>query len=244
MSPGREEGGVRTVDEGQARDALRACTIFRFVDDATLALCAKELQHRRFRRAETIFHQGDPGDALHVVRSGSVRIVLPSPSGREDAILVTLGPGEFFGELAILDGRPHSATVIAAEPTETLVLRRDAFDRLLDEQPVMARALLAALADELRRLTGHVEALHFLDLPGRLANRIVQLAAAASPGARRDVRLDWPYTQAELAAMIGGSRESVNRLMGGLVANGLVRVDRDALVIADVERLAGEAARP
>jgi CRP-like cAMP-binding protein len=235
---------VTSVDEGQARDALRACTLFRFVDDETLGLCARELRQRRFRRAETIFHQGDPGDALHVIRTGSVRIVLPSPTGREDAILVTLSPGEFFGELAILDGRPHSATVVAAEATETLVLRREAFDRLLDEQPVMARALLAAVAGELRRLTGHVEALHFLDLPGRLANRIVQLAAAASPGARHDVRLDWPYTQAELAAMIGGSRESVNRLMGGLVANGLVRVDRDALVIADIERLAGEAARP
>ena len=232
---------MTTVDDGQALDALRACALFRFVDEPILALCARELRLRRFRRGETIFHQGDPGDALHVIRRGAVRVVLPSPTSRDDAILVTLGPGDFFGELAILDGRPHSATVIASEATETLVLRRDAFDRLLDEERAMARALLAALAGELRRLTGHVEALHFLDLPGRLANRIVQLAESAAPGARRDVRLDWPYTQSELAAMIGGSRESVNRLMGGLVANGLVRLDRDALVVADVEQLAAEA---
>jgi CRP/FNR family transcriptional regulator, cyclic AMP receptor protein len=233
---------LKTVDETHARDALRACTLFRLVDDATLTVCARELQLRRFRRGETIFHQGDPGDALHVVRSGSVRVVLPSPTARDDAILVTLGPGEFFGELAILDGQPHSATVVAGEPAETLVLRRDAFDRLLDREPLMARALLAALAGELRRLTGHVEALHFLDLPGRLAKRILQLAEAGVPGERREVRLDWPYTQSELAAMIGGSRESVNRLMGGLVAAGVVRMEGDSLVIADLDRLAAESA--
>ena len=83
--------------------------------------------------------------------------------------MAILGPGEFFGELALLDGAPRSATIVAVEATETLVLHRDAFLELIDADPELRQSLLASLAAEIRRLTGHVEDLHFLDLPGRLA---------------------------------------------------------------------------
>ena len=232
-----------TVDAQLAREAVRRCVLFRLADETTIDAVVGELRKRRFRRGETIFHQGDPGDAFHVVASGSVKIVLPSPTGREGAILVTLRRGEFFGELALLDGSHRTASVVALEPTETLVLHRTHLDRLIDADPGFRRSLLASLAGEIRRITGHVEALHFLDLAGRLARRIVDLAEQARPGARSDVRLDWPYTQSDLAGMIGGSRESVNRLLAGLVADGVIRLERDALVIPDVDRLAAEVGR-
>ena len=144
----------------------------------------------------------------------------------------------------MLDGQPHSASVIAIEPTETLVLGRADFELLFDSQPSIRRSLVLALAGELRRLTDHVEALHFLDLPERLAQRIAELALAA-PGRRpgAEVRLDWPYTQAELAGMVGGSRESVNRLLADFVARGLIRFERDTLVVPDPGRLTAEARR-
>jgi CRP/FNR family transcriptional regulator len=210
--------------------------------------CLATMRARRFRRDETVFHQGDPGDALYIIASGSVKIVLPPPDAGESAFLATLGAGEFFGELALLDGEPHSASVIAMEPTEVLVLGRDDFEPLLASHPDLQRALMAGLSHELRRLTGHVEALHFLDLPQRLAARIAELAAPSeaagdAAAAEGEVRLDWPWTQAELAGMVGGSRESVNRHLASFAARGLLRFERDALVVPDVARLAAEARR-
>jgi len=221
-----------------AREALRGCGLFGNADEQTLDALAAALRVRRFRKAETVFHQGDPGDALFIVASGTVKVVLPSDEGAEPAIVAVLGPGEFFGELAILDGAPHSATIVAIEPTETLVLHRDAFLALIDSEPELRRALLASLATEIRRLTGHVEDLHFLDLPGRLASRILRLSVECEPDPDGAIRISWPYTQSELAGMIGGSRQSVNRLLADLAEEGLVRIERDVLVVTDRERLA------
>jgi CRP/FNR family transcriptional regulator, cyclic AMP receptor protein len=221
-----------------AKDALRACGLFGHAEEPVLDALAAALRIRRFRKGETIFHQGDPGDALFIVATGSVKVVLPSDEGAEPAIVAVLGAGEFFGELAILDGAPHSATIVALEPTETLVLHRDAFLGLIDSQPELRRALLASLATEIRRLTGHVEDLHFLDLPGRLASRILRLAAADGTAPTGSTSIPWPYTQSELAGMIGGSRQSVNRLLADLVDEGIIRIERDVLTVTDLGRLA------
>ena len=107
--------------EGFAAERLRACALFAKVSDPQLEQLARVLRRRRFRRNEVIFHQGDPGDSLHVVAAGAVKIVLPSAEG-DEAIIATLRPGDFFGELALLDGAPRSATAIALEPSETLEL--------------------------------------------------------------------------------------------------------------------------
>jgi CRP-like cAMP-binding protein len=226
-----------------AGEALRRCPLFSRVDDTTLAHCTESLRSRRYRRNETIFHQGDPGDSLYIVESGAVKIVLPDPEGEEGAIIATLGPGDFFGELALLDGEEHSATAMALEPTEALVLRRDAFDRLVDEEPDLRRALFAGLVGELRRLTNHVGELHFLNLPGRLARRIVRMAREVDPAASGEVRLPWPFSQSELAGMIGGTRQTVNRLLSEFTADGLIRIEKETLVVPDLERLERAADR-
>ena len=93
-------------DDALARRRAAACGLFGAADDAAIDTLVRVLRIRRFRRGETIFHQGDPGDALFVLASGSVKVVLPSDEGAEPAIVAILGPGEFFGELAILDGAP------------------------------------------------------------------------------------------------------------------------------------------
>jgi CRP-like cAMP-binding protein len=232
-------------DQSFARQALARCVLFRGIDEGAIDACVACLRVRRYRRDETVFHQGDPGDALHVIASGAVKIVLPSPDAAEPAILATLVQGDFFGELAVLDGEPHSASVVALEPTETLVLGRADFERLFETEPGLRRALVGSLARELRRLTGHVEALHFLGLRERLALRIATLAGldeAAAAGAP-EVRLDWPYTQSELAGMVGGSRESVNRLLADFTARGVIRLERDTLVVPEPARLLDEARR-
>ena len=223
-------------------ELLRRCTLFAALDEPTLASVGRALRSRRFRRNEVIFHQGDPGDALHVVASGAVKIFLASPEG-DEAIIATLGPADFFGELSLLDGAPRSASATALQATETLVLSRPPFRELLEREAGLRDALLASLAAELRRLTAHVDELHFLDLAGRLAMRLARLARDATPDARGAVRLDWPFTQTELAGMIGGTRQSVNKLLSELVADRLVTLERDTLVVPDVERLARRAER-
>ncbi|HET8786326.1 MAG TPA: Crp/Fnr family transcriptional regulator [Candidatus Limnocylindrales bacterium] len=241
---------VATVASDASRQALRACRLFADLDDASLGLCASALRPRKFRKGETIFHAGDPGDSLFLVTGGAVKITIPPDDGSEPAILTTVGPGGFFGELSLLDGAARSATAVALEPTETQILGRDAFDKLVDRQPALRHNLLVTLAGEIRRLTAQVEDLHFLDLPGRLARHLLRTLAiregrdpATSDDLTGEHRLPWPYTQSELAGMIGGSRQSVNRLLADLVDEGLVRFDGDELVIPDAARLALAARR-
>jgi CRP-like cAMP-binding protein len=230
------------VDDNFAIEALARCPLFEHASRNILESLAQRLRRRRFRRGEVIFHQGDPGDSLHIVAAGSVKILLPSAEG-DEAIIATLRPGDFFGELALLDGAPRSATAAALDQSETLVLPRDTFLGLLNTSPGLRDALLAGLAHELRRLTGHVEELHFLDLAGRLAMRLSRLASESAPGATTEIRLDWPYTQSDLAAMIGGTRQSVNRLLSELVEDGLIRIEPDALFITDLDELTRRAER-
>ena len=230
------------MEDTFAVDALARCPLFAHGSRSILGSLANQLRRRRFRRGEVIFHQGDPGDSLHIVAAGAVKIVLPSAEG-EEAIIATLRPGDFFGELSLLDGAPRSATAAALEPSETLVLPRPVFAELLDDLPGLRDALLAGLAHELRRLTGHVEELHFLDLAGRLAMRLTRLARETQPDAHGEILLAWPYTQSDLAAMIGGTRQSVNRLLSELVEDDLIRIEPEALVITDLDELARRGER-
>jgi CRP/FNR family transcriptional regulator, cyclic AMP receptor protein len=227
----------RVIETRTHAEALAAVPLFAGLDGAMLDNIGRGMRPRRFRRGEVIFHLGDPGDALFVVVSGAVKITLPSEAG-DEAILATLRPGDFFGELALLDGAPRSASAAALEPTETLVLPRDRFRDLVATEPAIRDALLAALARELRRLTLHVEELHFLDIAGRLAARLARLAdEQGSRQADGTIRLDAPITQSDLAAMVGCTRQSVNKLLGLFVADGLIQVERDAILISDVDRL-------
>ncbi len=227
-----------------AHDALRSCRLFADLDARASELVANALRVRRFRRGEVIFHAGDPGDSLFIVAAGSVKITVTDESGAVPAILTTIRAGGFFGELALLDGAPRSATATAVDAVQTLVLRRAEFDRLVDDEAGLRHALLASLAAEIRRLTAQVEDLHFLDLPGRLARHLLrQLEVDGGRPSAIEARLPWPYTQGELAHMIGGSRQSVNRLLADFADQGLIRFDGDQLVVPDPSRLAAAARR-
>jgi CRP/FNR family cyclic AMP-dependent transcriptional regulator len=230
------------LDQSVAIDLLRRCALFSHAGDDALRSVAGQMRKRRYRRNEVIFHQGDIGDSFHVIAAGGVKIVLPSAEG-DEAIIASLKAGDFFGELALLDRSPRSTTATAIEATETLTLPREGFLELLQDDPELVRALLRALAEELRRLTGHVEELHFLDLAGRLSIRLVRLARDVDPDASGRAELDWPFTQSDLAAMIGGTRQSVNKLLSGLVDDGLISIERDTLVINNVIELERHGSR-
>jgi CRP/FNR family cyclic AMP-dependent transcriptional regulator len=223
--------------------SLARIPFFAGLEGDALERVAAGTRTRRFRRGEVIFHAGDPGDALFVIVSGEVKISVPSESG-EEAILTTLHEGDVFGELALLDGAPRSASAAALVATETVVLPRERFRELVATEPAIRDALLASLAGELRRLTTHVEELHFLDMTGRLAARLVRLAGeSGSPHLDGSIHLRASLTQAELASMVGCTRQSVNKLLGQFSDAGLVRLDREGIAVTDLPGLVAASHR-
>ncbi len=220
--------------------SLAAIPFFGGLDPTALERLAASMRSRRFRRGEVIFHIGDPGDALFVIVSGEVKISLPSETG-DEAILATLRPGDFFGEIALLDGAPRSASASAQTAAETVILPRDAFRELIATETGVRDALLASIAGELRRLTTHVEELHFLDITGRLAARLAQ--ESGTPLGDGSLRLRTNLTQGDLAAMVGCTRQSVNKLLGQFTDDGLIRLERDAIVVTDLEELSATSRR-
>jgi CRP-like cAMP-binding protein len=239
----------RVPDPTMLSAALGEVPLFRDLPGDDLDVMAQACRVRRFRRGEVIFHQGDPGDALHVILTGRVKISSPSETGVE-AILTTLRPGEFFGALALIDGAPRSATATAVDASETLVLPRERFRQLINERPEVRDLVFAELARELRRLTNHVEELHFLDITGRLAAQLVRMAEEQERGQPErgealpdEIRLEGTITQGELAAMVGSTRQSVNKLLGYFTDDGLIRQERDAIVVTDLAGLQRAARR-
>lgn len=219
-----------------AADALRRSPLFRSLSATRLDELSRAFRPRRYRRGEVIFHRGDLGDTLHLIESGLVKISEESLSGSE-AFINTLRAGQTFGELGLIDGAERSATATALEPTITLVLTREPILELIDTDPAFRHALIGALANEIRRVTRRLAELHFLDLPGRLAVRLAAMAEESEPNRNEEVRLGRAFTQSELAAMIGGTRQSVNRHLGELVDDGLIRLEPDDIVVLDVREL-------
>ena len=192
---------------------LSKVPFFAGVPAEELEKLATSLQRRTVRAGKAVFRQDDPGSSLYVIESGVVKVQRTSPEGKE-VILTILGPGDFFGELALLDGEPRSADAVAKEDTALLVLERDDFLAFLDKAPEVATKLLAALSRRLRRTDQLVQDAAFLDVPARLARALLQLSE--SPEAATGL------TQSELAAMVGASRESVNRWLQFYRRRGLI----------------------
>jgi len=198
------------------------------------ALASKGHAHT-YSSGTAIFHEGDPGDALHIVIEGGVRIVVASPKG-EEATVALLGPGECVGDLALLDGRPRSASAIASGATKTLVVRRDDFREWISTRPKAAVALLETLSLRVRRTDEALADFAFLDMSQRLAKRLIDLASSQqSEGKLQGARLR--ITQAELASMLGVSRESVNKQLNQFARSGWIELKRGLVTVKDPDAL-------
>jgi CRP/FNR family transcriptional regulator/CRP/FNR family cyclic AMP-dependent transcriptional regulator len=187
-------------------------------------------KRRSFRRGEVIFHKGDPGATLYIILSGQVKIVLPSEGG-EEAVLGVLDEGEFFGELSLIDGHPRSATIMATQPTEALVLHRDEFVAFLEANPRVAIDLLHIFCQRLRETDEFVEDAVFLDVPGRLAKKLLELAGEYGQSGGGGTMIGLRITQQELATMVGATRESVNKHLRAYRARGIIEIDRQRITI-------------
>jgi CRP/FNR family transcriptional regulator, cyclic AMP receptor protein len=218
-----------------AVDVLRRTELFGSLADDDLHRLAAAARTRIFRKGQYLWYQGDPGDTLLVVCDGRLKVVLGSEAG-EEAVLHSVGSCEVLGELAVLDGAPRSASVVALERTTALVLSRATVFDAMARHPAVLEAMLRALGQLVRRLTEQNGDLVFLDLGGRLAKLLLRLAEGQTP-AEDGVVLDTHLTQSELATMIGASRPAVNRVLHLFAARKLIRVDGQVIVLLDLPGL-------
>lgn len=194
----------------------------------------------RYPAGETIFHEGDAGTALYIIEKGEVKIVLGSAEGKE-VVLSLLGPGDFFGELALFDGEPRSADAVAKETSQLLIIRREDFLRFLADHPQVAMSLLAILSRRLRRTDELVRDAAFCDVRTRLVKKLLELAQTrGEAGPRGAIIIASQLTQTDLADMVGATRESINKWIRYYAQKGLLRHYRGQISMIDLERLRGD----
>ena len=188
---------------------------------------------RRFAAGEVIFHEGDPGNSVHLIESGHVAIRITTPLG-DVAILTVLGPGSAFGELALLgDDERHSATAVAIGAVATRVLDRSEFEALRREHPQIERFLVALLAAQVRRLSELAVEAMFVPVDSRVLRRLLAVAEQFSETGGTVI----PLTQDDLASLAGTTRPTANRVLKRAEADGLVRLARGRIEILDHEHL-------
>ena len=211
----------------QIADFLSTVPLLSRIDRAELQKFAEVTREKQYPKGSVILFEDDPGDSLFIVREGRVKVVLVGEDGRE-VILGVLGVGEHFGELSLIDDQPRSAHVIAMEDSNLLVLRREDFRRRVEANVSIAWALLNELSRRLRRADNKIGGLVLLDVPGRIARLLLDLAEEAGAD-----RLEKPLTHQTIAQMIGASRETVSRAMREFQDAGWLAVERRCIVLSD-----------
>lgn len=194
---------------------------------------------RRFDRGEVVFHWGDLGDAVHLVRRGRFAVRVNNAAG-ETATLRVLGPGEAFGELALVHPGSHhrSATVSALEPGETLSISGRTFTSLRDRYHGLDRLLAHLLAERVEQLSERLLEAHYLNVDTRVFRRLVELAAVYGCGTECPTI---PIRQEDIASMAGTTRPTVNQILRRLADEGTVSLRRGTIVIEDLQRLRARA---
>jgi CRP-like cAMP-binding protein len=219
------------LTDDEAAEVLGATRVFRALDRPSLLSLAAASRQRTYHRGQYLWYQGDPGDHLVVISTGLVKVVLTSESGNE-VLFVTLGRHETVGELAILDGSPRSASVVAVEPTTVVMLPRASVLEVMASHPAVLDAVLRSLGQLVRRLTEQTGGLVFLDLAGRVAKVLLQLAQRHARDDQHAV-LDVGLSQSDIAAMVGATRPAVNRILQLFASRGLISVDGRVIVLRD-----------
>jgi CRP/FNR family cyclic AMP-dependent transcriptional regulator len=226
----------RDVNLQEKAAVLARTELFKGVDDAARRRIAERIGERVVERGRSVFVQGEPGDRMYVLAAGAVKLYVAS---REGGIveLARHQPPAIFGEVALLDGGPRSASAEAVERSVLLVVTRAELLRLLRSEEKVAEALLRTLGTMVRRTTRQVTDLVFLDLQGRVARQLLLLAGDGAGAVTLRV------TQGELATMVGGARQTVNQALKALESSGCIRAVGRAFELLDRERLQRLASR-
>lgn len=225
-------GAVRTEEAARVRAAIARAPMFASLPLHAIEDLTQRVKVRRVRAHGAAVSQDEPGDALFVIASGRVKVVIFGENGRE-VTLSLLRPGDAFGEISLFDGEPRTANVIALEPTTLLMLSRDDLLAHISRFPQTALNLLGEMANRLRRADDAIAQLALCDVNERLIRLLVSLARDEGTDAPEGVLIRRRPTQQELANMIGSCRETISRAFNQLARDGLIIPRGRALIVTD-----------
>jgi CRP/FNR family transcriptional regulator len=223
------------VTEESALNLLGRVPLFTELEPPELERFSRVAVPRTFPKGTRVFHEGDHSDACYIIRGGSFRVTREHPDGRA-ITLANLGPGDIFGELAMLDGEVRSASVEALSDGELLALPAVDVRGLLARHPEITVKLVAALVRRLRQANERISRQSFQTVPSRVAGVLSQLVAEESPwrgGEGVTIRMN----QSDLAQLAGTSRESVSRFLAELERAGVVQVGRGRVTVVEPPKL-------
>ena len=217
-------------------ELLRRVPLFAALTPTQSASIADAIVKKRFKRAEVVVEQGKKSDALYIILTGRARVMSTDSRGRE-VILATLHPGDYIGEMSMIDDEPHSATVRTEIQTDVLMLGREAFARCLPESSSMSYNIMRGLVARLRHADRKIESLALMDVYGRVARSLLEFAVDDGAG---NLKVRDKISRQDLAKMVGASREMVSRVMKDLEERGFVQTLPDGAMIIK-ERLSSLA---
>ena len=206
---------------------LRNVPLFSDLSDKDLEDISKLAATRTYPKNTIIISEGDDSDSLYAVLSGKVKVYLSDDEGRE-IIINILSEGEYFGELALLDDSPRSASVMTLEETKLAVISKAAFEESLSRNPPMALHIIRELSSRLRSLTRNVKSLALMDVYGRVARTLLDMA---EPTGNDKLEIRQKLTQRDIASMVGASREMVSRILKDLSTGGYITIQNKTITI-------------
>jgi CRP/FNR family cyclic AMP-dependent transcriptional regulator len=207
---------------------LRTVPLFAGFPDEQLRVIASVVSRRNVPRGTIVIVEGDPTDSLYIIIAGRLKVMMSDSEGKE-VILAMLGPGEYFGEMGLIDESPRSATVMTVEPCELIVVTKREFKKILSENFDMAETVMRGLVRRLREADRKIGSLALLDVYGRVARLLMDMAESVNGQKIVTKRLP----KQDIAKMIGASREMVSRVMKDLQLGGFIDVQGSRIVLRD-----------
>jgi CRP/FNR family transcriptional regulator/CRP/FNR family cyclic AMP-dependent transcriptional regulator len=216
---------------------LKQTALFANINDNDLQAIARHIIPRTFKQGEIIFHEGDPGRFLYLVKSGHVRIFINGLDGSETSVILFGKPGDIFGELAVIDGLNRSASAVALGETVLYTMSRESFREQMRRYPQFSLNFMKILSQRVRYNTKQVDSLATLDVPKRLARKLLELAQDYGRVTTNGVRIDMTLTQTNLASLIGATRESTNKSLREFRKQDWIRLEYGQINILDPDAL-------
>lgn len=205
---------------------LNIIPLFNDLTPAQLASIGSHMSLRVYEKGEVIVREGETADSLHIILAGKVKVFMTG-EGHKEVILSTLGPGDFFGEIPVFDQAPRTASVATLESCHLQTLSYHSFRKVLDRSPDIARKVMVTMAARLRHADRQIGSLALMNISSRVSRALMELAIVSN-GQRV---VGEPFTQKDLAGMIGASREMVNRTLKDLMDQGHIAVHRKSITL-------------
>jgi CRP/FNR family cyclic AMP-dependent transcriptional regulator len=215
---------------GERTQTLKAVPFFTQLSDRELDVVRAVSTEKTYPKNAVVLTEGEMGDSLFMIQSGKVKVFIGDEDGRE-IILKILGPGDFFGEMSMIDKQPRSASVTTIEASTFLVLSHAAFERCVEQAPRIANMVMRVLAQRVREADRKIGTLALMDVYGRVASTLLELSVYSDGKLMVGEKL----SQQDLANMVGASREMVNRILKDLSDRGFISIESKSITIINRE---------